>query len=132
MFDTNTGEVNCNGVNLRKGETLGGFLATDVGSKAELIVENQGWSTYRCSLDQKTFWILQFKDNVIEQIRIALALEVDDPNPWTVESEAKRKSLHDKMLRDELGAPPYRFNWGQIESVNDMKNGASQIILSYS
>lgn len=131
MFDTKTGEVSCSGVALRRGETREEFLATDAGANAQLMVENEGWSTYRFSPDQKTFFVLQFKNEVIEQVRISLALEGDDPNPWTVESEAERKFVHDKMLRDQLGAPPYRFGWGEIESVNDPRNGASQIILSY-
>jgi len=131
MFDTNTGEVSCNGVVLRRDETREEFLATKAGASAQLMVENEGWSTYRFSSDQKTFFVLQFKNDVLEQVRIALALENDDPNPCTVESEAERKSLHDKMLRDQLGAPPYRFGWGEIESVSDPRNGASQIILSY-
>lgn len=106
-------------------------MATDAGAKARLMVENQGWSTYRFSPDQKTFFVVQFKNGVIEQVRIALTLKGDAPNPWTVESEAERKLLHDKMLRDQLGVSPYQFGWGKIESVNDPKSGASQIILSY-
>ncbi len=131
MVDANTGEVSCSGVVLRRNETREQFLATDAGAKARLMVENQGWSTYRFSPDQKTFFVVQFKNGVIEQVRIALTLKGDDPNPWTVESEAERKLLHDKMLRDQLGVSPYQFGWGKVESVNDPKSGASQIILSY-
>jgi len=131
MFNINTGTVNHRDVTLRLGETREDFLATDAGANAQLMVENQGWSTYRFSPDQKVFFVAQFKNDVIKQIHIAFALDGNDPNPWTVESETARKSRHDQMLREEIGSPPYRFSWGQIESVTDPRSGASQIIITY-
>lgn len=131
MFDISTGTVNHTGVTLRRGETRENFLAAYAGANAQLMVENQGWSTYRFSPDQKVFFAVQFKNCVIEQICIAFALNENDPNLWTVESEAARKLLNDQMLREEIGAPPYRFSWGQIESVSDPRSGASQIIVTY-
>ena len=38
---------------------------------------------------------------------------------------------HDEWLRLELGEPPYRFPWGQLESNFDSKGCASAIIVSY-
>lgn len=131
MFDVNTGDVLCNGVVLRRNETQEEFLATGAGAKAQLLAENKGWSTFRFGTDQNTFFVLQFKNGVLQQVRIALALDGDDSNPWAGKSEASRKLIHDKMLLDEFGEPPYQFDWGEIQSVNDMKSGASQIILNY-
>ena len=131
MFNSNTGEISTGEITLRHGQSLKEFLATSEGEGAQLMVENEGWSTYRFSPDEKTFFVLQFKNDVIEQVRIALALNGEDPNPWTVESESERKTLHDKLLHEELGVSPYHFEWGKIESVSDARNGASQIILSY-
>ncbi len=96
------------------------------------MVENRDWVTYRIAADtQKAFFIVQFKSGVIEQVRITLALDGDDPKRWTIASEAARKSLHDRMLREQIGLPPYRFDWGKIESVSDARNGASEIIVTY-
>lgn len=131
MFNISTGTVSHREVVLRRGETREDFLATDAGANAMLILENKGWSTYRLSPDEKVFFIVQFKNDVIEQVRIAIALNANDPNPWTVKSETARKSLHDQLLQEEIGPPPYRFSWGQIESVTDPRSGASQIIMTY-
>lgn len=116
---------------MRRNETRENFLGADASVNAKLILENQGWSTYRINSDQKVFFVVQFKNDVIEQIRIAFALKPNYPNQWNVESEAARKTIHDQMLREEIGIPPYRFGWGQIESVIDPRSGASQIIITY-
>lgn len=131
MFDISTGTITYKEVILRKRQAREAFLATDVGTNAQLMVGNQDWITYRFSSDQKVFFVAQFKNNEIEQVHIAFALSGNDPKPWTVESETARKSLHDQMLREEIGVPPYQFVWGRIESVRDPRNDAAQIIVTY-
>jgi hypothetical protein len=131
MFDIDTGIVSFGSIILEKGDTREAFLTTNVGVSAQLVVENQSWSTYEFSSDEKAFFAVQFKNGVIEQIYIAFALNGNDRNTWTAAAEVSRKSLHDQMLRKEIGAPPYLFSWGRIESVIDPRSGASQIIVTY-
>lgn len=48
---------------------------------------------------------------------------------WSEEKEVQRKQIHDDLLSEELGPPPYEFPWGSAVSVLDLKNGTSSIIL---
>ena len=57
---------------------------------------------------------------------------------WSLESEQKRKELHDKLLVKWLGKGKvnsntliYKYKWGIINSTYDPKSGSSNISINY-
>jgi hypothetical protein len=50
---------------------------------------------------------------------------------WSYEAEMRRKDLHDLILREELGDPPYEYPWGRVGSAYDSKGGFSLIFVRY-
>lgn len=50
---------------------------------------------------------------------------------WSYEAEMRRKDLHDIILREELGDPPYEYSWGRAGSGYDDKGGFSLIFVRY-
>jgi hypothetical protein len=59
----------------------------------------------------------------------------DDPRSstavWTEENERQRQVLHDAILREWLGDPPYAYSWGGVRSVYDSRSGFSAIQIVY-
>jgi hypothetical protein len=55
----------------------------------------------------------------------------DRAREWSAELELERKAKHDQWLREELGEPPYRYDWGRVASEFDPKGLASEIIVVY-
>lgn len=43
----------------------------------------------------------------------------------------EQKKFNDKFLTKELGRPPYKYDWGTIYSVCDLKGGAGYISIKY-
>jgi hypothetical protein len=43
----------------------------------------------------------------------------------------RMKERHDRLLRDQLGSPPYRYDWGAIESVDDPRGLHPSIVIRY-
>ena len=50
---------------------------------------------------------------------------------WSHDAEMHRKDLHDIILREELGEPPYEYPWGRVGSAYDSKGGFSLIFVRY-
>jgi hypothetical protein len=50
---------------------------------------------------------------------------------WTTEYEPKRKQKHDEWSSSELGAPPWRYNWGEVVSEFHHQPGGSESGVSY-
>jgi len=50
---------------------------------------------------------------------------------WSEDNELKRKELHDKWLEENLGIPPYAYDWGTVSSTYDSRAGSSSITFTY-
>ncbi len=50
---------------------------------------------------------------------------------WTQRDEQARKALHDQLLLEELGPPPYQYSWGEVISTYDITGTGSEIKISY-
>jgi len=61
----------------------------------------------------------------------------DDDRPsdswsnWVEEKELQQKAIHDSLLFKMLNQPPYKYSWGEVQSVYDARSGGSSIIISY-
>jgi len=46
---------------------------------------------------------------------------------WSEEKEQKKKIVHDQLLQQALGEPPYNYEWGNISSAFSPQSGSSSI-----
>jgi hypothetical protein len=63
-----------------------------------------------------------------------LPREADPASPmaaWTEDNERQRQALHDTILHEWLGDPPYAYAWGRINSGYDSRSGFSEIRVAY-
>lgn len=107
------------------------FLASALGRGAETAVENAPYVTYRIRPEPGIGATLLFEGQELRNVGWAIVMPGEDDGDWSVESEMRRKSLHDDWLQKELGEPPYRFSWGEIVSEFDAKGVSSAIIVVY-
>jgi hypothetical protein len=50
---------------------------------------------------------------------------------WSEQNELKKKEILNDFLTHELGAPPYKYMWGSVESIFDRKSGFSYVLIKY-
>jgi hypothetical protein len=107
------------------------FLATPLGRRATLVVENGPFATYRVDPEPGIGATLLFDEERLQNVAWAVSMPNEDTSGWNEESELQRKMLHEEWLARELGAPPYQFDWGDVVSEYDAKGVASAIIVTY-
>lgn len=84
-------------------------------------------------IDGKGFLITLYFDNgKLKEVHLSEVIVGLSWNDWTEDIEFDKKRSHDNWLLSILGKGPYRFLWGQIESVFDKKGCLSSIIVRYS
>lgn len=107
------------------------FLQSPLGRSAELVVENAPYVTYRIHPETGVGATLQFRDEKLLNLGWAIIMPGETDADWSVDSEMRRKHLHEEWLLKELGNPPYRFSWGRVVSDFDAKGVSSAIIAAY-
>lgn len=122
-------EFACGGVS--RGLRAADFLASPLGSGAEVVVESLPYVTYRIRPEPGIAVSLMFEAQELRDVGWAMDLPGEVASDWSVETEIRRKKLHDDWLASELGTPPYRYPWGSVHSSYDDKGCASDIIVAY-
>ena len=107
------------------------FLRSRIGESSKEVVVNEPWITYNFSPEPGVACNAIFENNRLHQLCLQLRLPSDDISGWSDEAERERLALHDEWLKAELGKPPYRYAWGQVESSLDPRDGVSDIVLQY-
>jgi len=107
------------------------FLRSRIGESAKEALVNGPWSTYKISPEPGVAGSVIFEGNHLRQLFLLLRLPSDDTSGWSDEAEQERLALHDEWLKAELGKPPYRYVWGEVESSFDPRAGCSDIVLHY-
>lgn len=107
------------------------FLSTPLGAKAERWFVNGPFETYRFFPEPGVVATADFRDGHMLNVSLAFDLPDDSPENWSTPHELARKERHDAWLREHLGEPPYRYNWGQVESVFYHQHCGSEITVSY-
>lgn len=107
------------------------FLKTPIGIGAETIKEVDPSTTYRIFPESGVIASVRFRTGVLEMVSILFEMAGDSEDNWTRDRELVRKAVHDQWLLKELGLPPYRFSWGDIESLFDEKACVSEIVVGY-
>jgi hypothetical protein len=50
---------------------------------------------------------------------------------WSKAAEDEIKCFHDKWLKEQLGPPPYQFQWGRVMSIMEPHWYSANIIIDY-
>jgi len=111
--------------------SLSAFLESPLGRSAELVVENAPYITYKIRPETCIGATLTFRHQQLLHLGWAFIMPGETDADWSVESELRRKRLHEEWLQKELGSPPYQYNWGRIVSEFDAKGVSSAIIAAY-
>ena len=139
MIDIKNGNIllNDNSFIIKKGLTKAEFLKSNL---AEDILNQQVsvFTNYYLKPqligDEKFTVALYFDQNdLIAFLYISLLSDGNIPswNNWSESEELKRKDEHDKWLLRKIGDPPYKYLWGEISSIYDVRSGSSIIIIRY-
>jgi len=92
---------------------------------------NGPFETYRFFPEPGVVATADFRDGHMLNVSLTFELPDDAPDNVSMAHELKRKEKHDAWLREHLGEPPYRYNWGVIESVFYHQHCGSEITVSY-
>lgn len=134
MMDAATGEVRLDG-----GETLGpsltrsGFLTTALAQGA-IPLTPSSLSIGRRAIGGQTFVpSLWFDGNALKKVELSMvqATESSSWDDYSEDRELARKAKHDTWVTDNLGRPPWRFLWGDVQSEFDPRGGSSTIFITY-
>jgi hypothetical protein len=127
MISRDTGSVKVD-----KGRTLvcGQFLA-DFEKKvpeAELVMKSDPWTVFKLPLtdsrDAPFVALVKFYEDRLREIE----LFAKDAPDIDVDELAK---MYDRWLVQELGDPPYKFDWGRLDASLDRKAGNASVVLIY-
>ncbi|HEY1584734.1 MAG TPA: hypothetical protein VGH63_03545, partial [Polyangia bacterium] len=97
------------------------FLASELHQAEVPLVGGGQWTSYDVSVrvgDRPFAITLRFDGEPLAMMSLSL---LGDPG----------KAVHDRWLRQQLGAGPYHYSWGQIESTYDPRSLSSGIHFSY-
>ena len=131
MIDLNNGEITIGNLNVNSFTSLSDFQNSPIGKKSKITVTNNEWITLQI-MEEKIIVTLVFNKNRLSEVRFYIDTPIaKNWTDWTIENEKERKITHDNFLLHNIGEPPYKFNWGTVESVQDIKNNESNIILRY-
>ena len=106
-----------------------------------VVISNPPYITYRLigSIELNGIPVLidiGFEGGVLRSVGIAasskaLGRAAQDWSDWSEAREMQKKALHDQILANAYGRPPYRFAWGEITSSYDPRGGSSDITVRY-
>ena len=114
------------------------FLSTSVGKSATVMVSNGPYVTYRAGsvqADSRQFTVVAgFAHGLISSVQLHEISERGSEGwaSYSLESTAATERRNDRWLHRELGSPgPWKFDWGQIESVMDLKGAMTFVCLTF-
>lgn len=107
------------------------FAESSLGQKATRMHSTGGWVIYSKIQSEGVGLVLRFLDGKLAEVNLAFANPDSDWNSWSEAKEESAKSVHDNWLASQLGEPPYIFNWGNVESLQDQRAGCSLILIRY-
>ena len=131
QISVSDGSVSFAGGNIDPRLDCTAFLATPLGAKAERWFVNGPFATYRFFPEPGVVATADFRDGRMLNVSLTFDLPDDSPENWSTPHELARKERHDAWLREHLGEPPYRYNWGQVESAFYHQHCGSEITVSY-
>ena len=125
------------GVFVGPGDLESNFLGSILGTKCEPFLINGIYHSYKLPVIElegiSLLPLIYFTDGVVSEIQLHL-YEDDDNKAWahySRQSQINKKDQIDNWLMKALGAPPYNYTWGEIETVYDQRGGSVFILLRY-
>jgi hypothetical protein len=138
MIHRKTGEIELgNGLRIGPAYTEAQFLSSPLARMSKALSRTQPWSGYRTArqrISDRTFRVtLHFLTGKLAAVEL---FEVGAEskafwNDWSEREEEERKASHDAWLASLLGAPPYRYSWGDVTSEFDPRGGYSSIVVRF-
>jgi hypothetical protein len=124
LIDVATGEVLLDtGIRIGPAWTRARFLASELHQAEAPLVGGGQWMSYDLSgrVGDRPFAItLRFDGEPLAMMSLSLLDPAD-----------AGKALHDRWLKQQLGAGPYHYSWGKIESTYDPRSLSSGIHFNY-
>jgi hypothetical protein len=130
-IDTDTGSVSFAGGTIDPRLNRSSFLLTHIGAASKEVLVNADWVHFDITPEADVAGTAVFEKERLWGLLLSFRLPSDESHPLSEDLEQKRKAKHDSWLRIELGAPPYRYPWGEVASEFDPRACASDIILRY-
>jgi len=134
-IDRTTGELTLGENSMwRPSLHLKDFLNSSWADDCKTGVKNAGFESYHLrTIDegQEIALTLTFFQGILSQLSFACIEGSTSWADWSVQNALKLKEKHDQILLRCLGAPPYKFPWGEIWSSYDPRSGSSAVGVRY-
>jgi len=130
-IDKQSGAIVAAGEAILGGLDEAAFAKSPLGQRAMRTPSTAGWVIYSKIKIDGAGLVLRFLDRKLAEVNLAFADPGGGWGSWSEEKEAAAKSVQDQWLASQLGAPPYAFDWGNVESLQDPKAGGSLILVRY-
>ncbi|MDD2592509.1 MAG: hypothetical protein PHN21_06870 [Erysipelotrichaceae bacterium] len=137
MIDINNGglKLNIDSKTIRKGLTKNEFKESVIFDEV-LTIDEYGYTRYYLKLQKigtVAFTVVIYfdKNDIIDSVSFSMQETIPLWENWSKDEEQKLKIKHDEWLANCLGLPPYKYSWGTIESVIDIHDNTSSIVIRY-
>ncbi len=136
MIDAKTGEIALGATTIGPSFTLGSFRRSTLSPRAPPLVGGGAWQSFdigKHPIGEALFDItLRFDGERLAMISMAIADAGEaGEDAWSEKAARAAKKRHDRWLAQELGSPPYEYEWGRIESTYDPRSVSSGITINY-
>jgi len=129
LIDKKTGALSLAGNVYPPGMTFAQFDLSPVGASAKPMVNNPPWKSYWHRFIDNTSGIWTFKNDCLVHVSLAV-LQAKGSNSF-LNNESERKNVHDQVLAEMLGSPPYSYEWGEVLSLLEPRSQEASIDLRY-
>jgi hypothetical protein len=112
------------------------FLSTQL--KCKIVRDESHGKTGIYVLDDLSLWnksvsviVIFDQSETIDMVKFTPYTWSNPADEWSQEKAINRKLKNDKYLNNNLGPPPYKYEWGCIESCYDPRSCSSLISVLY-
>jgi hypothetical protein len=130
-IDKQSGALVVAGETIPSGLSENAFSRSQLGQQAMRTPTTGGWVVYSNIKIDDAGLVMRFLDGKLTEISLAWGERSGGWGGWSEVKEASENSAQNKWLASKLGLPPYSFEWGNVESLQDQKAGGSQILIRY-
>jgi hypothetical protein len=136
MIDVGTGVFVVDGQHaVGPGLTRSGFLASPLGAGAQSEGGAAGWVSFALGVHEvagdRCWLVLRFHDERLVLVVLGVIADVPPGDEYDVDAALEAKARYDAWLQAKLGAPPYAYPWGRVESSYDPRSVSSSIVVTY-
>ncbi|WP_339733985.1 hypothetical protein [uncultured Gimesia sp.] len=131
MINKVNGEIEIGNVRVSPSTTLSNFSKSTLGISSKVLIKNNDYVTLQVVTASQIGLNLSFSNDRLSTVIIYLKSPESTWSSWSKNEEHEKKTKHDKILNADLGLEPYRFSWGEVESISDSKSGDSYVLVKY-